>query len=530
MGIENLPEIEAGVTTVKPSTSNEDAEPQENYLHGVKIVMLTTALMSGLFTIALDSSIISTAIPRITSDFKSLDDVAWYGAAYLLTQMSLQPSFGRVYILFPVRNTFIVAQLIFEIGSIICAIAPSSIVFIIGRAVAGISASGMYSGLMAIMRHTVETKKRPLVVSITGSVYAISGVLGPLLGGLLTDSKLTWRFCFWLNLPFGALSIAIVIWTVKIPSTSIGLTLRQKLERLDFLGALFLVSAITCLMLALQWGGILYPWSYPSVWGCLLGFGSIIILFILSQAYLKERAMIQGRIINQRTVISSSLYIIFLQLGMTTQTYFMPFYFQAVKETSAAVSGLHTLPYGITIAICSLISGTLVTKFGHYVPLVWIGTSLFTVGSALLTTLTTKSSFGAWFSFEVISGAGYGLSQQISFIAVQNVLAADDSVMGVSFVIFGQSLGGSLGLSIGQNKLSTSLSQMLKKIPGVDAAAVIRAGATKIQSVVPATLLGSVLEAYDVALTKVFVLCAVGGGMALLCSLGLEWKKVDKRT
>ena len=136
----------------------------------------------------------------------------------------------------------------------------------------------------------------------------MSSVLGPLLGGLLTDSRLTWRFCFWLNLrklnillnasrdgvdhfflAFGAIAIAIIVWTFKPPILGGNMTFRQKLERLDLLGAVFLVSAIVCLVLALQWGGTVYSWSYSKVWGCLLGFGAISIVFILSQALNKDK-------------------------------------------------------------------------------------------------------------------------------------------------------------------------------------------------------------------------------------------------
>lgn len=141
-------------------------------------------------------------------------------------------------------------------------------------------------------------------MSITASVYALSAVLGPLTGGLLTDSKLTWKFCFWLNLrkhsclnfntelisiAFGATAIIIIIWTLKPPAMNTNLTFRQKLERLDFLGALLLISAIICLVLALQWGGTVYSWSYSKVWGTLLGFGTILTMFILSQAYFKDK-------------------------------------------------------------------------------------------------------------------------------------------------------------------------------------------------------------------------------------------------
>lgn len=241
------------------------------------------------------------------------------------------------------------------------------------------------------------------------------------------------------------------------------------------------------------------------------------------------RAMIKPQLISQRTVVCSCLFISFIQMGMLSQSYFMPFYFQAVKGTTAAASGLRTLPYGISTAICSLIAGSLVTRFGYYVPFMWIGASFFIIGSCLLHTLNIGSSMAEWFPFEVISGAGYGLSLQIGFVAVQNVLSLEDTPMGTSLTFFAQSLGGSLGLSIGNNIFTSSLSQHLKKIPGVDAASVIKGGATRVRDIVPVELLGSVLQAYDTSVTNVFILAAVGGACAGLASLGIEWRKIENR-
>ncbi|KAF8851037.1 MFS general substrate transporter [Acephala macrosclerotiorum] len=407
--------------------------------------MLTLALMSGLFTHALDSSIICSHLS------------------------------GKIYTFFNIRTIYITVLLIFEIRSIVCALAPNSMTFIIGRAVAGIGASGMFCGQITILRYTVVTTKRPFVRSITESVYALSAVLGPLVGGLLMSSKLTWRFCFWLNLPF------------------------------------LLISAIVCLILALKWAGIIYSWSY-------------------SKRTLADdcRAMIRPQLISQRTVISSCLFISFIQMSMLSQSYFMPFYFQAVKGTTAAASGLRTLPYGISTAICSLIAGALVTRFGYYFPFMWIGSSFFITGSCLLHTLSPGSSMAEWFPFEVVSGAGYGLSLQIGFVAVQNVLLLEDTPMGTSLTIFTQSLGGSLGLTIGNNIFTSSLTQHVKKIPGVDAATVIKGGATRVRGIVPVELLGSVLRAYDASVTNVFILAAVGA-CAGLANLRMEWRKIENR-
>lgn len=160
----------------------------------------------------------ATAIPKITTRFNSLGDIGrtpprnligliltkyigWYGSAYLLSQMSLQPCFGKIYTYFDLKLTFMTSILIFEVGSVICAAAPSSMAFIIGRAVAGFGAAGIFCGSLVIVANTVHMRQRPLFVGIVTSMYGVASVLGPTLGGLMTDSaRLTWRFCFWVNL------------------------------------------------------------------------------------------------------------------------------------------------------------------------------------------------------------------------------------------------------------------------------------------------------------------------------------------
>jgi MFS family permease len=145
-----------------------------------------------------DNTIIATAIPKITSIFNSLGDVGWYGSAYLLTTTALQPSFGRIYTYFDVRITYCFALFLFEVGSVICAAATSSTMLIVGRAVAGAGASAIFSGGMTIVGFTVPLRKRPIYIATLSSMFGVSSIIGPLLGGAFTD-KLTWRWCFWVR-------------------------------------------------------------------------------------------------------------------------------------------------------------------------------------------------------------------------------------------------------------------------------------------------------------------------------------------
>jgi MFS family permease len=302
----------------KEGEPTEEPEDESKYLKGYRLAVLSLGLCLTTFVIALDNTIIATAIPKITTVFNSLDDVGWYGSSYLLTTCSLQPSFGRIYTYFDVKYTYLFALVIFEVGSIICAAATSSSMFIVGRAVAGAGAAALYSGGMTIIGYSVPLRKRPIYIAALSSMFGIASVVGPILGGALTD-KVTWRWCFWINLPFGGVSLAVVFFFFSNPERQYShIPLKARLKQVDIIGAIFLICSIVCLLLALQWGGQTYPWKNSKVWGTLLGFGILVIIFVGIQIYQKERATIPLRVFKQRTILVSSLFSALLSMGLYT--------------------------------------------------------------------------------------------------------------------------------------------------------------------------------------------------------------------
>ncbi|EPS44955.1 hypothetical protein H072_993 [Dactylellina haptotyla CBS 200.50] len=518
---------ETPVTTEdKPAGEVEDDESK--YPGGVALVILTIGLCLSTFVIALDNSIIATAIPRITTEFNSIGDVGWYGSSYLLTQTSLQPSFGKIYTYFSVKWTFLLALFIFEIGSIICAAAPNSTAFIVGRAVAGIGAAALFSGGMTIIGFTVPLRKRAIYIAALSSMFGISSVIGPLLGGAFTD-KLTWRWCFWINLPIGGVAFAGVLFFFKPPERkATNLTVKERIGKMDILGAFFLICAIVCLLLALQWGGFTYSWSNSKVWGCILGFGLLIIIFIYIQFREQDNATIPPRIfLHNRTVLAACTFNAFLSMAIYAHIYFLPFYFQAARGTSAVQSGIRCIPYLISVTVASIIVGGSVTVFGYYTPFMWVSAVVFTIGSGLLHTLEVDSPSSKWIGYQVLAGFGAGMGIQIPFVAVQVVLSSQDMPVGNALAIFFNSLGGSISISIAQNIFTnTLLKELPKTAPGVNPQLVINAGATALRFVISKANLAGVILAYNTAITTCFILPIAVGGIAFLCSLGMEMKSV----
>lgn len=212
--------------------------------------------------------------------------------------------FGKLYSFFPIKGIFLFSVVLFEVGSAICGAAPTSAVFILGRAVAGVGGAGILSGVIIIIVHAVPLAKRPLYQGLFGAVFGLASVVGPLLGGAFT-SGVSWRWCFYINLPIGGVAFVLVALLLKVPDTKdVRLPLRAKLAQLDALGTTFLIPGVVCLLLALQWGGLEYAWNSPRIIALLVLGIVLMIGFILVQIYMPKTATIAPRIFKQRSILA----------------------------------------------------------------------------------------------------------------------------------------------------------------------------------------------------------------------------------
>jgi MFS family permease len=270
-------------------------------------------------------------------------------SAYMLMTCAFQLFIGRVYTFYSAKIVFLCCIFLFEIGSAICGAAPNSPVFIVGRAIAGLGAAGIFGGAIVLTMFIVPLHKRPVFVSLNGAIFGFSSVIGPsmpsvplktplkhsanlssVLGGALT-TNVTWRWCFYINLPIGGFTIVALLFILKTPPPkNANLTFKERVAQLDIIGTSIFVPCIVCLLLALQWGGSTYPWNDGRIIALLVLFGILLIAFAGVQVWKKDGTL-PPRIIKQRSIGAGVFFALCLGASMFLMVYYLPLWFQAIK-------------------------------------------------------------------------------------------------------------------------------------------------------------------------------------------------------
>ncbi|KAF2280982.1 MFS general substrate transporter [Westerdykella ornata] len=512
----------------KSGEQSSESDAEFEYPKSWRLAAITIALCLSVFCMALDNTIIATAIPRITDQFKALNDVGWYGSAYLLTTCALQLIFGKFYTYYSIKWVYLAALGTFELGSLICAVAPNSTTLIVGRAIAGVGCAGIFSGAVLIIANTVPLRQRPTYMGLIGGMYGIASVAGPLMGGAFTD-HLTWRWCFYINLPFGAVTAAFIIPFLKVGrrGSKEQLTFMQQLQKFDLEGTVLFLPAVICLLLALQWGGSRYEWQSGRIIALLVLFGVLIIGFLVVQWWKQEAATVPPRVFLNRNVWGSSLYIAMVGAAFFIMAYFLPIWFQAIKGVSATKSGIMNLPAILAVVIFSILAGGLVTALGYYTPFMLASAILIPIGAGLLSTFEVDTNSPKWIGYQVIFGAGCGLGMQQALIVVQTVLPDADVPIGTAIMMFMQTLGGALFISVAQNVFTNQLIKNLRTIvPDLASEFVLTVGATEIKNKIAEQYRPGVIKAYNESLTETFYVSVATGALSLVGVLFVQWKSM----
>lgn len=502
-----------------------------DYPSAFPLAMIVVALVLSIFLVALDMTIVATAIPRITDQFHSLDQVGWYGSAFFMTIAAFQSTWGKAYKYFPLKLSFLISIFIFEVGSLICGVANSSTTLIVGRAIAGVGGAGIASGAYTIIAFSAPPQQRPAYTGILGATYSIASVIGPLLGGVFTDD-LTWRWCFYINLPIGGVAAAVIFFFFKTPKAARPqpASPKEKFLQMDIPGTFIIMAAVICYLLAMQWGGTTKPWSDGSVIGVLVAFALLVIIFIGIEWYSGDRALLQFRLLNDRTVAATCAFVFTVSGAFFILLYYLPIYFQSTRNVSAAKSGIDNLPLVLGAGIFTVVSGILITVTGYYIPIMIFGSVVASVGTGLIYTLTITSGSGKWIGYQALVGIGLGLIFQIPVIVNQSVVKPQDLSTITAMTLFFQTIGGAFFISAGQAGFSNKLLSRLPVVaPGIDPVLVVMTGATELRKVFTAEQLSGILVAYMDGLRVSFAIAIACACLTFVLAFAPRWENLKGR-
>src|SRR5579863_6518779 len=401
--------------TVSPAA---EIEEQPRYSRRDTLLTMLGVLLVMLLA-SLDQTIVGTAMPHIISDLQGFDRYTWVTTAYLLTSTVMVPIYGKLSDLFGRKPIFLIGVVLFLVGSAASGASQTMNQLIAFRAFQGLGAAALMPIALAVIGDLFTPRERGRWQGLTGAVFGLSSVLGPTAGGWITDHS-TWRWVFYVNLPIGIIALLVLIFLMP--------TLRAKntgKASVDYTGAALLIFGTVPLLLGFTWAGSTYPWLSWQVFGLFGGAVIFLVVFVLYEAYLERRDA--QPIINpslfKNSIFSVSVIITMItSMGMYGCILFLPLYAQGVLGISATNSGLILTPLMIGLIFSSVVSGQLVSRFGKYKWIAFVGMAITIGGSLLLQRLDVNSTNIDLIVAMVVLGLGLGFSMSLYTVIVQNAL------------------------------------------------------------------------------------------------------------
>ncbi|MEU1311582.1 MFS transporter [Streptomyces cinnamoneus] len=477
-----------------PPPPPRDAQPPPG---PARVRLVFAGLMLTLLLAALDQTVVATALPKIVGELHGLDRMSWAVTAYLLTSTVVLPLYGKLGDLSGRKTAFVLAIVVFVIGSGLAGWSRTMDQLIAFRAVQGVGAGGLLIGVQAIIADIVPPRQRGRYMGVISAAYGLASVAGPLLGGFCTDHT-GWRWCFYLNVPFGIVTLAVVTTALKLPRP-------PRRARFDVLGALLLTAASTCVILLTTWGGTTYEWTSRTILGLGAGAVGTALLFAVVEHFAAE-PIIPPHLFRDPVFTVTALVGAVVGVALFGAASYLPTFLQMVDGVDATESGLLMLPMMGGIVVASLVAGHLISRTGHYKLLPILGGALSAEGMYLLSHLDAQTGRLVYSLWMAILGVGIGLALPVLVLAVQNSVHPADLGTATSANNYFRQIGGSIGAAVFgtlfAHRLSAALAVELPPRAGLPAPDSIT---PQLVHALPAPLRDGYVRAYAEAMPRIFL-------------------------
>ncbi|KAM0724242.1 hypothetical protein Q7P37_000124 [Cladosporium fusiforme] len=514
------------------SSKDQDDDPYNGRSKG-KVTLIMLALCMAVFLAALDVTIVTTALPTITEHFGSASGYTWIGSAFLLANAASIPSWGKVSDIFGRKPMLLLANIIFMVGSLVAALSNSIGMLIAARAVQGLGGGGLVILVNITIGDLFSLRTRGAFYGVIGGVWAIASSIGPIIGGAFTQ-KVSWRWCFYINLPLDGLAFFILLFylDVETPRTP----LIEGLKAIDWIGSILVVGATLMFLFGLQYGGETYPWDSATV-VCLIVFGVLtFVLFILYEWKFPKYPVMPLALFKSRTNVAT-LFVVFIHgVVFISGSYYLPLYFQAVRGATPILSGVYLLPTALALSFGSIGTGIYVRKAGLFLPPIYFGLFMMTLGYGLFVDFDANSNWAKLALYQIIAGVGIGPLFQAPIIALQAHINPRDIGTATATLGFIRQLATSTSVVIGQvvfqNSMSAKSGQLVAAL-GPERAAQLSGGEaganTQVIEVLPSDQRSVVRVAFADSLQPMWIMYVVFSVIGLLAGFLIQKKKLSSQ-
>ncbi len=436
----SAPQFNAAVSPHPAAQAMSDAVPASDAFHAplepAAVRSIIAGIMLAMFLSALEQTIIAPALPTIGVRLGSIDNLSWVVGAYLLSATAVTPLFGKLSDIYGRRSILLTGVSIFIVGSVACALAPTMWALIAARALQGIGGGGILPIAQAIIADLVPPRERPRYQTQSAVMFMIASVVGPLIGGILTD-HLHWTLIFWINLPMGALALVMTYRALE------QLPRNERPHRLDWLGAVLMVAAAFAVMLAMTWGGVRYPWT---AWPILaLGAGSVALWALFAWRLATASEPFIPLSVLSEPVVAGTVVAAFFSIGtIIGLSIYMPLYLELVLGVSPSMSGIALIAFTAGTVLGAFAAGRSLARHQHYKRIPMAGLLVAVLALAVMAAMPDGLSLAGVAGLLFLCGGGIGTMYPVTTILIQNAVLPHQFGVATGTLNFSRLLGGTI--------------------------------------------------------------------------------------